>query len=182
MSSLNIEYLFYTVYHFLVDQEWRSWVAGGWFNLRLISFILTVFFLAWVIHLGRQIVALRQAEAAELKRLLELELARTPKRNQAWERVLQYQRSENPNDWKQAIIAADTMLDELVKSMQYPGETLGERLKQVEQSDFKTLDRAWEAHKVRNLIAHEGGYELTERVARETLANYRAVFEEFHVI
>ncbi len=182
MQSLNVEYLFYVVYHFFADKNWWLWWSSGWFNLRLLSFFLTLFFLAWVIYLGRDVVRLRKEESNELKRLLEAELARAPRRNEAWDRILKHTNSANPNDWKQAIIEADAMLDELSKTMQLPGETLGERLQTVDPADWRTLDRAWEAHRLRNVIAHQGGYELTEREARLAIGHYRAVFEEFGMI
>ena len=48
------------------------------------------------------------------------------------------------------------MLDELLNKLQLPGDTTGEKLKAVEPSDFTTIESAWEAHKARNVIAHEG--------------------------
>lgn len=76
------------------------------------------------------------------------------------------------------------MLEEMVVSMpNVHGENLGERLRSVEASDFTTIDKAWEAHKVRNQIAHEGAdFLLSEREARRVLALYRDVFNEFHYI
>jgi hypothetical protein len=44
-------------------------------------------------------------------------------------KYLQLLHSPNSNDWRVAIIEADAMLDELVQSYNFPGENLGERLK-----------------------------------------------------
>lgn len=99
-----------------------------------------------------------------------------------WERVVKHIESVNPNDWKIAIIEADAILDEMVDSMGYHGETLGEKLKAIEQSDFTTIKKAWEAHKVRNLIAHEASFQMDEREARRVVALYQSVFEEFRYI
>ena len=99
--------------------------------------------------------------------------------NHIWEKITGYLNSENPSDWKLAILEADTILDSLVQKMGYRGENLGERLKAVEPSDFETLNEAWEAHKVRNAIAHEAGYELTQREAKRVLKLFENVFKEF---
>jgi hypothetical protein len=65
----------------------------------------------------------------------------------------------------------------------YSGESIGEKLKSVETADFNTLSDAWEAHKVRNQIAHEGSaFNLSDSLARRTLAHYEAVFREFELI
>jgi len=106
-----------------------------------------------------------------------------PKKNPRWDRVLSHLNSENPNDWKFAILEADIILDELLNFMGYRGETLSDKLKRVERGDFDTIDSAWEAHKVRNQIAHEGAdFVVTEREARRVIELYRKVFEEFHFV
>jgi hypothetical protein len=76
--------------------------------------------------------------------------------NRRWENIQSLSNSYNSNDWKQAIIESDIILDEMLRKMGYSGESIGERLKQVEQSDFTTLNQAWEAHKIRNRVAHSG--------------------------
>ncbi len=100
-----------------------------------------------------------------------------------WESVQKHMSSTNPNDWKQAIIEADIMLDDILTKMGYRGESVGEKLKRVAMGDFASLDDAWEAHKVRNRIAHDGSdFALSEHDAKETIQKYRKVFEEFYYI
>ena len=41
--------------------------------------------------------------------------------------------SENPNDWKLAIIEADIILDGILKDRGYAGATLGERLRSIKR-------------------------------------------------
>jgi hypothetical protein len=90
--------------------------------------------------------------------------------------------SENPNDWKLAIIEADVILDTLLKDRGYPGASLGERLRSISPDQLSTLQDAWEAHKIRNRIAHDGAdFVLTKRVAHETIARYQRVFTEFGI-
>tara|TARA_B100000508_G_scaffold128485_1_gene114301 strand:- start:3130 stop:3768 length:639 start_codon:yes stop_codon:yes gene_type:complete len=90
--------------------------------------------------------------------------------------------SDNPNDWKLAIIEADIILDDILKQRGYAGNSLGERLKSISPQQLSTLNDAWEAHKVRNRIAHDGAdFVLTHRMAHETIARYQRVFAEFGV-
>lgn len=91
--------------------------------------------------------------------------------------------SENPNDWKLAIIEADIILDEALKRQGYAGTSLGERLRSVSPMALQTLDDAWEAHKVRNEIAHSGvDFVLTHKLARETIVRYERVFSELGLL
>jgi hypothetical protein len=106
-----------------------------------------------------------------------------PEGNPAWKRVMDLCESDNSSDWKLSIIEADVMLDRMLQGMGYKGETIGDRLKAIEQSDFTTLDSAWDAHKVRNRIAHEGGdFLITQRETRRVIALYKQVFDEFRLL
>jgi hypothetical protein len=90
--------------------------------------------------------------------------------------------SDNPNDWKLAIIEADIILDQTLKGRGYAGTSLGERLRSITPSQLSSIDDAWDAHRVRNKIAHEGSdFVITRRIVDETIARYMRVFREFGV-
>lgn len=107
----------------------------------------------------------------------------TGPKNERWERVERLMNSTTASDWRQAVIEADIILDEMLTRMGYEGTSIGDRLKQVEQSDFVTLNKAWEAHKVRNHLAHRGGdYVFPKNEAERVIGLYRQVFKEFYYI
>ena len=96
--------------------------------------------------------------------------------------VIAHSNSDNPNDWKLAIIEADVMLDEALKNRGFVGTTLGERLRNITPNQMDSINDAWEAHKVRNRIAHEGSdFILTQRVVQETIMRYQRVFTELGI-
>jgi hypothetical protein len=100
-----------------------------------------------------------------------------------WQKIVKLSESENQSDWRLSIIEADIMLDELLEKLQLPGETMGEKLKAVEPSDFLTIESAWEAHKARNMIAHNGSdFLVNQREVRRIISLYEAVFKEFFII
>ncbi len=100
-----------------------------------------------------------------------------------WDIISQHMNSTNPNDWKQAILDADTILDDVLTQLGYRGESIGEKLKRAEPADFATINEAWEAHKARNNIAHGGlDFTLNEHEAKRIFQLYRKVFEEFYYI
>jgi len=106
-----------------------------------------------------------------------------PVKNEKWEEIIKHINSSNTAEWRQAIIEADIILDELLTASGYHGDSIGEKLRSVEPSDFLTLDSAWSAHKVRNKIAHDGSkFELNEREAKATITHFEAVFKEFKII
>ncbi len=100
-----------------------------------------------------------------------------------WRKIEKHLDSGRESDWRLAVIEADVLLDEMVTTMGYRGDSLGEKLKGVEKSDFMTIDKAWEAHAVRNKIAHEGvAFALTEREAKRVIGLYESVFREFRFL
>jgi len=106
-----------------------------------------------------------------------------PEKNERWEHVKTLSNSKNPSDWRLAILEADVMLEEFLQASGYHGESVGEMLKSVEKSDFLTLEDAWEAHKVRNRIAHDGSsYLMNEREVKRVISLFENVFKEFKVI
>ncbi len=106
-----------------------------------------------------------------------------PVENEKWKDVKRHMESGNQTDWRMAILEADIMLYDMLDQMGYEGDSIGEKLKQVERASFNTLDEAWRAHKVRNVIAHEGAsYILPRHEAERAIRQYESVFKEFYYI
>lgn len=100
-----------------------------------------------------------------------------------WERITHLMRSYHENDWRQGIIEADILLHELLERVGYEGDSIGEKLKKADRNDFLTLDSAWEAHKMRNRIAHDGtNFALSHSEAERIYHLYEKVFDEFYFI
>jgi hypothetical protein len=100
-----------------------------------------------------------------------------------WQNIIKRSQSSSESDWRLAIIECDILLDEMLKKMGYHGESIADKLKLVERSDFHTIDFAWEAHKVRNRIAHSGSdFHLSYSEFERVFGLYKKVFEEFYFI
>lgn len=146
----------------------------------ILSFIMLIIYIyatiRWNEYLAVQAQLLRDEEA------LYDEYYRGVKPNNRLDEVIKHSASDEPSDWKLAIIEADIILDGLLKERGYAGNSLGERLRSITPAQLSSIDDAWEAHKVRNQIAHEGAdFILTQRIANETINRYRRVFDEFGI-
>lgn len=161
----------------------------GFYWLQVVALFLSLFLLIGIIYSVIRINQIRKAERAaagavsnkgvEREKFVPDPLGSNPR----WDHIKKLIDSNNEGDWRVAIIEADIMLADMVERMQYPGETLGEKLKGIEKSDFNTIDNAWEAHKIRNQIAHEGSdFNLTKREAKRAIALFESVFKEFRYI
>lgn len=72
---------------------------------------------------------------------------------------------------KGAISDADKLFDYAMKQLGYPGETFADRLK-VAQRELSNRDAVWRAHKLRNALAHEMGFDLVPSQANEALRDF----------
>ena len=178
---INLEFWYNKIYLFLTDDH--SWF---WLLLKKVGLTLFIvlaisipFIIFGIIRLSRAINSLSaRDEEDKAPDVPEEEV-----KNERWEKVLARLSTDSESEWKLAVIEADAMLDELVRSaFPHAGDNLGDRLKNIEPSDFITLQDAWDAHKTRNNLAHNSEARLSEREARIAIEGYRKVFEEFHFI
>ncbi len=178
MTSINPLYFMNLLYELIVELFTFSVVTI--FMAKVFWTALSVVLVIIFINILNKKKALEKLEKAELTEVLrQVRTEADSGRNEAWENILTQVDSANQADWKLAILEADTILDSLVAKMGYKGENLGERLKSIEPGDFLTLNDAWEAHKVRNAIAHGASYELSQREARRVIKLFETVFREF---
>jgi len=155
-----------------------------WINFVIISTFISLCLAAFLIYCTTRIRQIRQYEenvfAATAHPIAARDVSRTQMR---WNRIMEQIHSGNEQNWRLAILEADIMLNELLDVLGYRGETMGEKMKAVERADFNTIDLAWEAHRARNRIAHEGtNLLLNEREARRLVGLYDHVFREFRFV
>ncbi len=101
-------------------------------------------------------------------------------KDKRWEIVDKYMNEKDEVFWRLGIIEADNILDDALKNKGYSGQNLGERLI---NANFRTIDLAWDAHKIRNKIAHAGSnYNLTDREARRAYIMFETVLQDLKVI
>ena len=97
-----------------------------------------------------------------------------------WSKVEKLFTSNNESDWRLGIIEADAMLEDLTLQLGYPGANLGERLKSADQRSFPMLQPAWQAHLLRNRIAHEGmNFHLPQHEAWRAFKIYENIFRGY---
>lgn len=195
-TYINLEYIFNKILKFF-NSIFGSGPSSGTSSsansssfsfFEIFLFALALFFIFVICYCIVRMFEIRKKEKEYLEHELE-EYAHHHKekeksangfRNERWEHVLEYLASSNSSDWKLAVMEADSMLEDLTDQLELDGVNLGERLKSSNKEKFKTLDDAWEAHIVRNKIAHEGSmFELSQHEANRIITLYENVFREF---
>jgi hypothetical protein len=181
--------IFRAIYEMFGGTDWDALVTtlAHWWNIYSVIAILLslLFFVGFVYSKIRysqlseiEQEALRDAEARWAARH-----ANKASKNARWEGIQSKVTENNPESWRLAIIEADILLDETLTNAGYVGQSIGDKLKTANPISFTTVQDAWEAHKVRNEIAHVGSdFVLTKKNAQDTLLRYERVFHEFGVV
>jgi hypothetical protein len=195
IKLFNPDYLFdkgYQFIHFIFPFIFSGQNIS---SFKLLLSILSLFFTIIIAYCAIRMFEIRAREREHLRQEIEEYAHHQAEKqkqsqnndggmkNERWEKVLLYIFSQNLSDWKLAIIEADTMLETLMDQMSFKGENLGEKLKGADRDKFPGLTSAWEAHAVRNRIAHEGlSFEISHQEAKRVIALYEQIFKEFGYI
>lgn len=80
-----------------------------------------------------------------------------------------------------AVMNADKLLDQALKERGTKGETMGERMKTAKDS-WTSANAVWNAHRLRNRVAHESDVHVTYAEARRALASFKQALKDMGVI
>lgn len=190
---LNVEYFFRLIYEAFRGAELEN---GGisvgiiqigpvlsvvWNTVTVLAFVISLGCLMFLVFATVRIYQIRKAEE-HLYEDVEFEEADRQTDRSRWEHVMSLIESPQEKDWRQALVEADIMLEEVLTEQQYPGTTVAEKLQKVDPARFKTLNDAWEAHNVRNQIAANPDEPLKDEIAYRAIKHYGNVFKEFDTI
>ncbi|MEK7066180.1 MAG: hypothetical protein AAB965_01240 [Patescibacteria group bacterium] len=179
---LNLDSLFYLIFQifesvkgalfsFFSSSSWN--IIGGYSTLAEIILFPALIF---------SIYRLTQVQRKHREDFLRIfEFAKEPEKvnRQWWEDITDHIDSENEAQWKLALIDSDKILDDALREAGYVGVGVGELLKDADvKHGFKSLQDAWEAHKTRNRIAHESGFQLTKHEAKNAVERYKRAFQD----
>src|SRR3989344_5824770 len=102
--------------------------------------------------------------------------------NVRWEEIEKHINSTREAEWKFAVIEADKLVDELLKSAGFLGDTMGDRLMNIQPGQLTTLQNLWEAHKIRNRLVHDTNYFLRYTEAKRAVSLYEKTLKELQAL
>jgi len=77
---------------------------------------------------------------------------------------------------KEAVMEADKILDKLLGHKGYEG-SLGDKLKKA-NGVFTDLNGVWEAHKLRNKLAHELDFSVSQDTYKRAMKSFERAFKD----
>ncbi len=186
-TYINLEYVFEKILA-TIGPIYAFFTSGQtWVTVGIISSCMSIFFIAIIIFSIVRMREIQNHEKIELDHEIKEALLRDQdalrSQNPRWHYIQTLIESPNESDWRVAIIEADTMLDEVLTKKGILGDTLSDKLEQARAEGYASLQNAWDAHLVRNQIAHAGSnYPLSQIEGRRVIRLYQTFFEEIGVI
>lgn len=104
------------------------------------------------------------------------------RRLRAWNQIVERSKSPKMENWKLAIMEADKITDEIIKSAGFRAETMDERMDQVGPEVIPNIEELREIHKIRHKIAREPDFKITREETIEILKTYKKTFQEMGLL
>jgi hypothetical protein len=146
--------------------------------LMVLSVIFAVILVIIIIKMGNLI----EEEIAELKAELNPPREAVSPYDNRWQEIKNQVNSVKESEWKMAVIEADKLVDDVLKSAGFAGESMGERLMLIKPDQLLNLQYLWDAHKLRNLLVHDVSYQMTHRQAIWAIEAFESVLRELEAL
>jgi hypothetical protein len=95
-----------------------------------------------------------------------------------WTEIVQRANTGTPENLRWAVLEADSLVDLALKELRLPGDTMADRLANFRSEQIKSLDKLWDAHRLRNELAHTPGFKLSTKQAERALIAFRDFLKE----
>jgi len=150
--------------------------------LRLIFLIVGIFFFGFCIFALFNTKWLRALFVESVVEFFTFKPYGLRRMTNTWNRTVKRLEKPSEAEYKLAVIEADSLLNDLLKSMGYAGKTLEDRLKGLTEASLPSINRILEAHQVRNNIVHDPDYKLTLDRTKEVMQIYEQSLKELEAI
>ncbi len=139
----------------------------------IIGFYCTVIFLDIIMlfYLGDVSKKIRQLKYGD-----DVIPKRTGKTGKSWEKICSRLDSNDESQWKLAILEAEEFVDKDLVGQGYKGDNFSERINNIPQETFESLEKIKEIHKIRNEIIKNPDFEISHGraiLAIETFEKFR---------
>jgi hypothetical protein len=136
----------------------------------IVALFSGLFLLGWMQRKGRREAAKKEYSYFE-KEFVE----------RKWQEIKDLQATEKPSALKNAVLESDKLLDYVLKGKGYRGATMAERLKSA-RGKFSDNNGVWSAHKARNRLVHEAGYDFMAYEAKDAIKHFEQALKDLGAI
>ena len=161
----------------------QSFIAAYLSHLGALEFfgiVITLIFFAGIIYFAIETgwLSLRVDRFRHI--ILQSNISRK-QAQESWRRIEEQFYRGGESDLKVAILEADKLLNDALREAGIMGIQLGDRLKKTNIGQIPNLNELWQAHKLRNQIAHEPNFKMKRDVAERALGIYEAALRNLGI-
>lgn len=95
-----------------------------------------------------------------------------------WAQIVHRANTGTPENLRWAVLEADALVDHVLRGRGVQGETYADRLQNARWAGSKLVDKVFDAHRLRNELAHTPGFTLSSKQAERALFAYRDFLKE----
>ncbi len=161
----------------------QSFMAGYFSNLGMLEFfglVVALICLAGIIYFVIETgwFSLRVERFRHI--VLQSDISKK-EAQESWHRIQEHFYRGGESDLKVAILEADKLLNDALREAGVMGTQLGDRLKRANDRQVPNLQELWQAHKLRNQIAHEPNFKLKRDLAERALDIYETALKNLGI-
>ena len=98
-----------------------------------------------------------------------------------WQEIATLLQGGNPSQLKQALIIADRSLDAVLRDISM-GDGMAQRLINAQKRfSPQTYQKLWDAHKLRNALVHESGFEVQHFALKSAIEGVKSGLKELGI-
>ena len=158
---------------------WQNIFSRG----KIIGSALSVlFFIWWVVAIWKLRTLAVKEFVGPNSSAKKTESSKGKKLDAIWLEIRSRLQSEDQDDWRLALIEAETLLDEVLRQKGFLGETFDERALVAKTNDGKDIPQIQKAHTIVRFILQDPNYELTNEDARKSLDWFEESLKELKML
>jgi hypothetical protein len=160
----------------------ESGLAGPFATIRIIFIMLDIILVIALFFTFIEALKFRQPWRLHPEKKKKKKFADSRQVMKQWQAILDKSKSNPPQSMVWSIIEADKLTDDVLKKMGLAGEHMADRLEKLNNWELRTLNRLWQAHRIRNELVHQPNADISEAEAKDVLEIYEKFLKEIEVI
>lgn len=158
-----------------------DFVSGNLLLFKVVSAAVSALFLWGIVHAVRGSRLINHS-VEKLMDVFNVKTIAKRRAIQAWRQVKERMARGTETNYKLAILEADRILDEVLKLMALPGQTMDERLSQVTTEHMAAIEQLRRAHQVARRITIDPEFTVDATLGREVIKTYADLFSEYGIV
>ena len=165
------------IFNFIVSPTFSGWFLF----LKILFIIASLVLFGFIVFVLIKTSWLKRLIIWDWKEFFSYKPYGVRKVLKTWTKVTKHLESGLESEYKLAVTEADSILNDILKRMNFGGEVLTDRLDKLTSATLPSLEQVREAHKIRNSIIHNPDYKLSFEEAKRVLGIYEQSFRDLEL-